>query len=142
MGAANVGSTAGGNDQNRLGCANTLTTCPGGGWFNRAAFGTVPIVGATPGVAGTGGTGWGNGGLGTILGPGQFNFDTTIQKRTVVGGLREDATLIFRTDFFNTFNHPQFANPTSVDVSTTNFGQISSTSVNPRLMQFSLKYVF
>jgi hypothetical protein len=93
-------------------------------------------------VAGTGGTGWGNGGLGTILGPGQFNFDTTIQKRTRVGGIHEDATLIFRTDFFNTFNHAQFANPTSVDVSTTNFGQITSTSVNPRLMQFSLKYVF
>ena len=32
-------------------------------------------------------------------------------KTTKVGGLREDATLQFRTEFFNAFNHPQFNNP-------------------------------
>jgi hypothetical protein len=61
-----------------------------------------------------------------------------------VGGIHEDATLVFRTEFFNTFNHPQFSNPAVVDVSkaTSTFGQITSTSVNPRLIQFALKYVF
>jgi RNase P/RNase MRP subunit POP5 len=62
-------------------------------------------------------------------------------KTTTVGGLREDATLTFRTEFFNTFNHPQFNIPV-VAVSASNFGQINSASVNPRLVQFALKYAF
>ena len=78
--------------------------------------------------------------------PGQFNFDATLQKTTKVGGLREDATLVFRTELFNMFNHAQFNNPTGtgaqLDVSKSTFGQITSTSVNPRLIQFALKYVF
>jgi len=65
-----------------------------------------------------------------------------IQKVTTVGGIREDGTLVFRTELFNVFNHPQFSNPAVVDVSKANFGQISSTSVNPRLIQFALKYQF
>lgn len=34
------------------------------------------------------------------------------------------------------------ANPSVVDVSKTNFGQTARSSVNPRLIQFALKYVF
>ena len=51
---------------------------------------------------------------------------------------------MFRTEFFNMFNHPQFANPSGsqTDVSKSTFGQITSSSVNPRLIQFALKYVF
>jgi hypothetical protein len=60
---------------------------------------------------------------------------------TKVGGLREDATLQFRTEFFNAFNHAQFNNP-AVNVALGSFGQITSTSVNPRLIQFALKYAF
>jgi hypothetical protein len=57
--------------------------------------------------------------------------------------LKEDAALQFRTEFFNAFNHAQFNNPAVVDVSkATTVGQITSTSVNPRLIQFALKYVF
>jgi hypothetical protein len=63
-------------------------------------------------------------------------------KTTRVGGLREDATLQFRTEFFNAFNHPQFNNPAVVDVSKSTFGQITSASVSPRLLQFALKYAF
>ncbi len=146
MGPANAASTLGGNDKTRLGCANTLLTasgagtCAGGGWFNRAAFTTIPVIGA--GNGGAGGTGWGNTGYGIVLGPGQFNFDTTIQKTTKVGGINEGAVLIFRTEFFNTFNHAQFNNPAVLDISKNNFGQINSTSVASRLIQFALKYVF
>ena len=93
-------------------------------------------------AASDGSTGLGNAGFGYILGPGQFNFDTVLVKNTVVGGIREGATLEFRTEFFNTFNHPQFNTPTGLDASKTNFGQINSSSVNPRLIQFALKYVF
>ena len=51
---------------------------------------------------------------------------------------------MFRAEFFNLFNHAQFNNPAVVDFSkaSTTFGQITSTSVNPRLIQFALKYVF
>jgi hypothetical protein len=49
---------------------------------------------------------------------------------------------VFRSEFFNLFNHPQFNNPGTVDVSKSTFGQITSSSVNPRLIQFALKYVF
>jgi hypothetical protein len=46
-----------------------------------------------------------------------------------------------RTEFFNAFNHPQFGNP-AANVFLGSFGQIGATSVNPRLIQFALKYVF
>jgi hypothetical protein len=58
-----------------------------------------------------------------------------------VGGIHENATLQFRAEFFNLFNHSQFSNPAS-NVGAGNFGQITSTSVNPRLMQLALKYIF
>jgi hypothetical protein len=136
MGPANV-ATAGSLEQ-RLGGS----ILGGPGYLNKAAFGTIPTIGATPGVAGTGGLGYGNSGVGIILGPGQFNWDMALVKTTKVGGLREDATLQFRSEFFNAFNHPQFNNPAVVDVSKSTFGQITSTSVSPRLLQFALKYAF
>jgi hypothetical protein len=44
-------------------------------------------------------------------------------------------------EFFNAFNHPQFNNPGTSFTSAT-FGAITSTSVNPRLIQMALKYTF
>jgi hypothetical protein len=135
-----------------LGCgyfACTLNAAGAPVTFN--AFTTIPIVGATPGVAGTGGTGWGNSGIGPVLGPGQFNFDVTLGKSTRVGGIHENAQLQFRAEFFNVFNHSQFGNPglqgvgvapVANNLGAGNFGQITSLSVNPRLMQLALKYVF
>ncbi len=114
----------------------------GPGYFNQAALTTIPVVGGN-GTPGTGATGWGNTGAGIILGPGQFNFDASIVKSTRVGGIHENAELQFRTEFFNMFNHPQFNNPSGLNFSSAAaFGAITSTSVNPRLMQFALKYVF
>jgi hypothetical protein len=105
----------------------------GSGFLNAAAFCATPAIGN--------GTGYGDSGLGILLGPGQFNWDMVLTKTTTVGGLRENATLQFRTEFFNAFNHPQFNNP-ATNVALGNFGQITSTSVNPRLIQFALKYAF
>jgi hypothetical protein len=90
---------------------------------------------------------FGNSGLGIVRGPNQNNWDITLAKVTRVGGIHEDATLQFRTEFFNAFNHPQFSNPNGsttgqVALNASNFGQIQSASVNPRLIQFALKYQF
>jgi hypothetical protein len=102
-------------------------------YFNRAAFGVPPAIGN--------GRGWGNMGVSNVFGPGQLNFDVSLTKTTKVGGLREDATLQFRAEFFNLFNHAQFANPANI-FGQGNFGLITATSVNPRLIQFALKYAF
>jgi hypothetical protein len=64
-----------------------------------------------------------------------------LTKTINVGGLNEGASLQFRTEFFNAFNHPQFGNPGTI-VGSPSFGKIGSTSVAPRLIQFGLKYIF
>jgi hypothetical protein len=56
----------------------------------------------------------------------------------------------FHAEFFNALNHPQFTNPNYgqgaiyalPNVTSASFGQITSTSVNPRVIQFALKYIF
>ncbi len=128
MGPANVATP--GSVQQRLGGS----ILGGPGYFNTAAFCPTPVIGN--------GTGFGDSGVGIILGPGQFNWDMSLVKTTQVGGLRENAALVFRAEFFNVFNHPQFNNPAVLDDSKSTFGQITSTSVNPRVIQFALKYIF
>jgi hypothetical protein len=76
-----------------------------------------------------------------VTGPGQFNWDAAILKTTTVGGITENARLDFRAEFFNALNHPQFANP-GLAIGSASFGQITSASVAPRLIQFGLKYSF
>jgi hypothetical protein len=104
-------------------------------WFNKSAICTAPAVGSD------GSTGYGNTGQGIVRGPDQFNTDISIGKITTVGGLRENAQLAFRTEFYNALNHPQFANP-GTNFGTASFGVITQTSVAPRLIQFGLKYIF
>lgn len=108
-------------------------------YFNASAFCAPPVIGVVNGVGGA--TGYGDTGRAILLGPGQFNWDLALVKDTKVGGLREDATLQFRSEFFNAFNHADFANPGSA-VNTAAFGVISSTTVGPRILQFALKYSF
>jgi hypothetical protein len=110
-----------------------------GGYVNPNAFCAPPIV--SVGGPGTTGTDYGNSGRSVLRGPGQNNFDISIVKTTRVGGLSENASLDFRTEFFNAFNHAQFGNPGNL-VDTASLGIINSTTVAPRLIQFALKYVF
>ena len=84
------------------------------------------------------GTGFGSVGGGVVLGPGQNNWDMSLAKSFTI---REGQSLQFRSEFFNTFNQAQFSNPTTV-ASAANFGQISTTSVSPRIIQLALKYLF
>ncbi len=111
----------------------------GPGYFNNSAFCSAP----TGGIYGDG-TGYGNSGVGVVLGPGQFNWDITIAKTTRI---TERQTFVFRAEFFNAFNHAQFNNPLAspapglAQLGPT-FGEITSTSVNPRIIQFGVKYLF
>jgi hypothetical protein len=84
---------------------------------------------------------YGNSSIGAVHGPGNDNWDMTLAKITRVGGLREDATLDFRAEFFNVWNHAQYANP-ATGVGTASYSVINASSVAPRLIQFAVKYVF
>ena len=105
----------------------------GAGYLNKMAFSAPQPVGG--GTA----TGYGNYNIGKILGPPQDDWDMTLSKDIKI---KESQSLQFRTEFFNAFNHPQFSNPGANVGAVTGFGQITSTSVNPRLIQFALKYSF
>ncbi len=86
------------------------------------------------------GTGFGNSIVGSVNGPGQFNFDMALLKNTK---LWEGVTLQFRVEAFNIWNHAQFDAPFGIDVSTpSTFGVVTSTSTTPRVMQFGLKLLF
>jgi hypothetical protein len=80
---------------------------------------------------------FGNIGRDLFHGPGINNWDFSVLKRTKV---RESQQIEFRGEFFNVFNHAQFLNPTG-NIASPNFGLISTTR-DPRLIQFALKYLF
>ncbi len=84
---------------------------------------------------------FGNSSIGAVRGPGNDNWDMAIIKTTKVGGIRESATLDFRTEFFNAWNHPEYSSP-STAVNATTYSQITSSAGSPRLIQFALKYAF
>jgi len=106
------------------------------GYFNAACFTHPPIVGAD-GV----GTGFGNSATGIVDGPGQANLDVALSKVVALNWPTEGSTLQFRAEFYNALNHPQFADPDS-NFSSPTFGVINSTSVNARVGQLALKFVF
>ncbi len=140
-----------------------FSNIPAGYFFNPFAFArpvvlagqVIPSSDGTA-IAGAAGTDIGNVGRNILRGPHQNNFDISFIKRFIIG---ESKNLEFRTEFFNLFNHVNFANPISdfnavlasggsIDPVTgriTNpgsFGKIISTSNNPRLVQFALKFTF
>ncbi len=101
------------------------------GYFNPAAFAPVPTIGD--------GTGFGNCGVGTLRGPDQKNLDLSIQRTFPI---KERVNLDFRTEFFNFTNTPKFGQPVNDFAAGPAFGVITSTSGNPRIVQFALKLRF
>ena len=99
-------------------------------WFNPAAFDNPPI-GSN-----------GNTGRNFLRGPGYANLDLSIAKSFAIpyGPLRESQKLDFRAEFFNALNHPNFYNPNN-GVGGVAFAAIQSAQ-DPRIMQFTLKYIF
>jgi hypothetical protein len=136
---------------------------PPGYFFNPFAF-ARPIVLAGQlipssngsAMASATGTDFGNLGRNVLRGPKQTNVDFSVIKRLP---LSESKNLEFRVEFFNLFNQVNLANPISnlnavqssggtIDLNTGrivhpgNFGRITSTSNNPRLIQIALKLSF
>ena len=95
-------------------------------WFNPAAF-AFPTA-----------FNWGNVGRNTLTGPPAANFDFTVSRTFRIG---ESKSLLFRSEFFNAFNHPQFELPAAV-LGNAGLGQITSTARPARQIQFALKFVF
>jgi hypothetical protein len=123
-------------------------------YFNLACVGPnigPTVIGApeppfSPGACGAQptcpqGTAFGNSGVGIVRGPDQRNFDLALMKTTPLRW-REGLNLEFRAEFFNAFNTPQFSNPDVTVSDGPAFGQISTTSVNPRIIQLALKVNF
>jgi hypothetical protein len=117
--------------------SQTLSGNCGGGtgnfYFNPAAFDCL-----SPGNNPIGSiASFGNLGRNSIRGPGINNWDISILKDIKI---KETASLEFRAEFFNAFNHAQFLNPDNQGFSGT-FGMISQDR-GPRLIQFGLKFYF
>lgn len=137
----------------------TTSNIPPGYFFNPFAFArpTVRAGQLIPSSNGAAiadllGTDIGNVGRNVLRGPRQTNVDFSIIKHF---RLDEAKNIEFHAEFFNLFNHVNFANPISnsnavqsFDANTGQiinpgtFGRINSTSNNPRLIQFALKLNF
>ncbi len=126
------------------------------GYLNVAAFCNQPVIGTASTLDGfipmAPGTDFGNSPIGAVLGPGQFNWDAALQKNF---NITERQKFEFRAEFYNFPNHTQFNLPVTESfpqvtlsrlptgaISPNGQTPISSTSVNPRLIQFGLKYKF
>jgi len=95
-------------------------------WFNTAAFVLQP------------GIEYGNAVRNSIVGPGIFNFDMSILRNFTLGGSK---TLQLRLEAFNTFNQPVWQDPNTA-VTSTQYGQITSTRKPMREMQLGIKFGF
>jgi hypothetical protein len=98
--------------QAALGCSNPghqTRDC----WFNQAAFLAPPLAPASPGslcgnVLSCSARDFGNAGRAILRGPDLVNFDFSAYKTF---RLSERFGLVFRAEFFNIFNHPNFNLP-------------------------------
>ncbi|MGH9962169.1 MAG: hypothetical protein ACREBC_34440, partial [Pyrinomonadaceae bacterium] len=114
------------------------------------------VAGATCGLPGVLCTDFGNVGRNVLRGPSQSNVDFSIIKRFPFA---ETKNVELRAEFFNLVNHVNFANPisnlnavtssggainsnTGQIINPGDFGRITSTSNNPRLIQLALKLNF
>ena len=144
-------------------CKDATKNISSGYFFNYAVFArplvqkdqTIPSSGGTA-KASAAGTDIGDVGRNCLRGPNQVNLDFSLAKNFPVS---EGKNFEFRVEFFNLFNHPNLANPISnlnalvasggsIDpttgqvLSAGNFGRIISTSNNPRIIQFAVKFNF
>ena len=99
-------------------------------WLNDAAFSAPVNTGP--------GTGFGNVVKGSLRGPSVTNWDAAIIRAFPIW---RETNLDFRAEYFNVLNHTELANP-NTSFSNAAFGTITGTQGDPRIAQFSFKYVF
>jgi hypothetical protein len=97
-------------------------------WFNRDAVTVIPYT-------------YGNLGRNVLREDGLQNVDFGIFKRTRI---TERVNVDFRTEIFNTFNHPNWGPPnTSYNPDpSSSFSKVTSIVGLPRVIQFGLKLNF
>lgn len=93
-------------------------------WFNTSAVAAIQYT-------------YGNLGRNVLRQDGFKNVDFSVVKEARI---TETQHIEFRSEFFNLFNHPNFAAPDG-NISDPTFGQVLSAG-NPRFIQFGLKYLF
>ncbi|MBZ5563285.1 MAG: carboxypeptidase-like regulatory domain-containing protein [Acidobacteriia bacterium] len=96
-----------------------------GQWFNTSAF-VAPAFGF-----------FGNCGTGLIRGPGENTWNWALYKTFPVG---ERLKVQFRSEFFNIWNHTNFAG-VSTGLGAGDFGQVTS-ALDPRIIEFALRMDF
>jgi len=96
-------------------------------WFNTAAFSRAVLM-------------YGNSPRDPLVGPGTKTLDLSASK-TFKPPKLESHYLMFRAEFFNALNTPQFSNPGGT-LGTGTFGRVTSTSIPNRQIQLALKYSF
>jgi hypothetical protein len=118
---------------------------PTTGYLNPLAFANPAVTAQDPNGF------FGNLGRDQVYGPGFWNTDFSLSK---IFAVREQLSLQFRAEFFNIFNHPNFALPTNVvNIGSPNAGLITQTpdvaqgnpglgGGGPRVMQFGLRLQF
>ena len=106
-------------------------------WFNPCSF-APPAPGLIPGTFQ-----FGTEGRNILTGPGYTDIDFGLSKSWALG--REDHRLMFRGDFFNLLNHPNFDIPSHV-LGGSNFAKVLSANSYgdkpPRQIQISARLVF
>jgi Carboxypeptidase regulatory-like domain len=137
FGTSDGADIAGGGDgvrANLVGSVEEGTTGTYNQWFNTNAFARPP-----QGY-------YGNAPVFPFYGPGQNNWDITLMKKIPLGS--EQRNLQFRGEFYNAFNHTQYAGVDSSAVFDPDgtqingeFGQVISTRF-PRVIQLSLRFQF
>ena len=98
-------------------------------WFDPSSFEDPPLGQFNNGTQRT-----------ICCGPGLQDWDFSVHKRI---SFSEARYLQFRAEFFNIFNHTNFANPDGhFSDGPTAFGRITTTSLDQREIQFALKFFF
>jgi len=97
-------------------------------WFDQSCFPT-PVLYT-----------FGNSGRNPLYGPGTDNIDFALHRFFPIP-LRESLKLEFRGEFFNFLNHPEFSTP-AVILNLPSTGQITTTSIPNRQVQFALKLLW
>jgi Carboxypeptidase regulatory-like domain/TonB-dependent Receptor Plug Domain/TonB dependent receptor len=87
-------------------------------------------------------SGFGNAGRNSVYGPGQWYFDTSIQRTFPIPiGRLEHQSITFRTEFFNAFNHANLFTP-SYNLLDQNYDNLAATTNGGRTIKFWLRYDF